>query len=245
MMKILKKSLAWGVALLVMLSLAACTPKQTVDANVGIWRATEVSILGKTVLADDIFTEGFTIELKSDGVAIMTAEGNSAEGTWAFANGIVTFTFDEQTFSAGIEGMTMTLENWLDLGMDVTFVKQPDIPGGPALPPEGGGDKEPGSNGGPSTEPINGNFSDAQLREIYQKLLDDKTNDPAFITFTYEDIRDRYFDGVEADEIDPNFSESSAAYYWHASDAGSWMGGYFKKDGGTFFGLVNGNNDWQ
>jgi len=128
MKKVLLKLVTVSLAAAMLLSLVACGKTAKDDPNIGVWKATEASTMGITLPIDQITSEDMTVELKPNGVVVMSVNGERGTGTWVFADGIVTFELEGQTFEATIDGNVMTMENLLGMGVDFTFVKEEVAP---------------------------------------------------------------------------------------------------------------------
>jgi hypothetical protein len=90
----------------------------------GTWNATEVEIEGDKVKADTVFTSGLALELKDDGTASMNLDGEKSTGTWTLSKKSVTIDLDGQKLSATIDDDSMTINDFIGLGFNITFAKE-------------------------------------------------------------------------------------------------------------------------
>ena len=113
------------VAILAMSMLVACGG--TVDAsdpNQGLWTATVGEAMGVEVDAAEVFKDGFTIELQSDGKCRVSADGSSSNAKWTLDGNAITITVEGETMSGTLENGLLTLENVFESGVNFKFEKK-------------------------------------------------------------------------------------------------------------------------
>lgn len=105
----MKKRIRWIALLMVMmLVLVACgsgnaqKEKYADSPHLGKWVAVEATALGMTMSADEIFDEGFSIDLKADGKCEFFADGDTATGTWESTEDGIKFKEGSDEFDAKI-----------------------------------------------------------------------------------------------------------------------------------------------
>ena len=67
----MKKTIALLLALGMLLCLSACGGSAEPDPNAGLYEAVSATALGYTIPVEDVFEEGFSLELKNGGKAWM------------------------------------------------------------------------------------------------------------------------------------------------------------------------------
>ena len=74
----------WLLALCMLLSLACAggSANDVDDPNLGLYKATTMTYAGYELGVEDLFEEGFTIELKANSKCELVADGDKANGKW-------------------------------------------------------------------------------------------------------------------------------------------------------------------
>lgn len=124
----MKKRIRW-IALLVAVTLilVACgggetTKEKYADSpHLGKWVAVEASALGMTMAADEIFDEGFSIDLKADGKCELYVDGDTATGTWEPTDKGIKFTEGSESIDAEIRDGRLKFEYE---GAEIIFEKE-------------------------------------------------------------------------------------------------------------------------
>ena len=117
--------IAGALALLLIVFFAARGgSSRSSDPNVGLYRATLVEMYGLQLDPDDIYEEGFLIELKPDGVCEITSDSDKGKGNWSLEDGVLTVDDGHTTITGTLSDGVMKLENMLDMGLDITLEKQ-------------------------------------------------------------------------------------------------------------------------
>ena len=93
------------------------------DPNLGLYKATTASMYGMDFDVDDIFEGGFTIELQKGGKCRIQAGDEKDTGTWKLEDGKITISDSTSSVEGKISDGVITLENMLDMGLDITLVK--------------------------------------------------------------------------------------------------------------------------
>lgn len=117
-MKKLLSSILVGVMLL---SLVACGGKGN-DKYAGKWISVAGTAMGVTLTGEDI--AGFELDLKSGGKGTMTVDGDSTNIKWENDDSSLTVKVEGEELVATIDEDTLVFEDFLGLGMDLTFAKE-------------------------------------------------------------------------------------------------------------------------
>lgn len=96
------------------------------DPNIGTYKATNVSMYGLDLDPDDIFEGGFIIELREGGKCYIQAGETKGTGTWKLEEGVLTINDSSSTIEAKLDNGEITIENMLDMGLNITLEKQED-----------------------------------------------------------------------------------------------------------------------
>ena len=94
------------------------------DPNLGLYKATVAEMYGLVLNADDIYEEGFTIELKENGVCEIISDGDKGRGNWTLEGDQLTIDDGHSSITGTLSDGVLKLENMLDMGLDMTFEKQ-------------------------------------------------------------------------------------------------------------------------
>jgi len=112
----MKKVFALVVALLMMLGCALAEDSWLA----GYWILDKAEYMGMTVDASTLGTS-LTLELKNDHTLVMTADGDTGEGTWSVVNGQLILTSDEEEMSFVIGDNCLYVEKY---GIKVYLAKE-------------------------------------------------------------------------------------------------------------------------
>ncbi len=110
------------------------------DPNIGVWQATEITMMGMTMAPEDIYSNGITLELKAGNDCVLTLDGQPFAGTWSVDGSNLTINQGFDEYSAKITNGKLMLVNTLNMGLDITFVKEGTSSDDSAL--EGGNDND-------------------------------------------------------------------------------------------------------
>ena len=94
------------------------------DPNLGVYEATLVEMYGMQLDPDDIYEQGFSIELKANGTCEINADGEKGRGNWTLEGDQIAIDDGHSTINGKLSDGTMKLENMLDMGLDMTLEKQ-------------------------------------------------------------------------------------------------------------------------
>lgn len=94
------------------------------DPNLGVYKAATVEMYGMQLNADDIYQNGFTIELKSNGVCEINSDGQKGRGKWTLDGDVITIDDNHSVITGTLSDGVLTLENMLDMGLNMTMEKQ-------------------------------------------------------------------------------------------------------------------------
>ena len=122
----MKKISSIILALFILVNLAACggNSAKSEEPNVGTWNAISVSMLGITQEIEEVFEQGVSLELESNGKFNLNMDGEKANGKWKYEDGSLTLNGDGLDLTGTIENGILTLNNMLDTGLDLIFEKE-------------------------------------------------------------------------------------------------------------------------
>ncbi|NLF80613.1 MAG: hypothetical protein GX572_05420 [Clostridia bacterium] len=129
-MKIKGKVFALALALVVVMALlAGCggdgTPTVSDDPNVGIWQAVTIEMFGEEFPADEIYSDGFVLELKDGGKCELRAEGKKDKYDWSATGDTITVSSRGTAFiSAAVSGNVMVIEDFMGTGLKIVLEKE-------------------------------------------------------------------------------------------------------------------------
>ena len=131
-----KKSKKWLIPVIVLailaligvgfLALRSLGGRAASDPYIGTYKATTVSMYGLDLDPDDIFDGGFVIELREGGKCYIQAGDAKGTGTWEVNDGVITVNDGSSSIEGKIDDDVITIENMLDMGLDITMVKLED-----------------------------------------------------------------------------------------------------------------------
>lgn len=110
------------------------------DPNAGVYNAVTAEMWGVEMNVADIWSGGFSIELKDGGKCRLNIDGNSSSGKWTLEDGALKVSGGGLDCSGTLENGVMTLENVLNMGVTLKFERE----GGAAV------------NNGEQSDPANG-----------------------------------------------------------------------------------------
>ncbi len=134
----MKKLTALLIVCFLLFSLTACGggTVDPNDPNQGLWTATKGEMMGLSMEVSEFFGEGFTIELQSDGKCALNVDGEKANGTWTLSGGAFTVKGGGLDCAGRLENGQLTLENVLDMGLNLVFEKEGSTSSAPAVTPD-------------------------------------------------------------------------------------------------------------
>lgn len=110
------------------------------DPNAGVYNAVTAEMWGVEMNVADIWSGGFSIELKDGGKCRLNIDGNSSSGKWTLEDGALKVSGGGLDCSGTLENGVMTLENVLNMGVTLKLERE----GGAAV------------NNGEQSDPANG-----------------------------------------------------------------------------------------
>ncbi len=126
-----KKSKKWLIPVIIVAALAligiailAFGGSGANDPNIGTYKATSVSMYDLDLNPDDIFDGGFIIQLEKNGKCHIQAGDTKGTGTWEVKDGVITINDGSSAIEGKLEDGVITVENMLDMGLNITLVKQ-------------------------------------------------------------------------------------------------------------------------
>ena len=118
MRKYIKKALCIVMALVLTMSLCACST----DPNCGSYVCKTVTVGDITVNVNEAFVNGASLELKQAGACDVVLDGKKYEGSWKSEGSQVTITLEEEPSVGTISGNTISIDIF-DIGMTLIFEK--------------------------------------------------------------------------------------------------------------------------
>ena len=114
----IKRFLCLAIAMILVLSLSACSA----DPCCGKYVLKTAKVDDITVDADDAFVNGASIELKSTGACEVVLDGATYKASWKRADSKLTITLQETESEGILSGNTYTVDLF-SVGMTLTFEK--------------------------------------------------------------------------------------------------------------------------
>ncbi len=118
----MKKNAAWILVLTLALLLCACSSAKE-DPNLGVYTGQSGAMGSLSVPVDAAFPGGFSLELKSDGRAALTVNGDEYNVKWSAEGDRLKVEAADTVMSGTIGSGTIVLENVLGSGVDLTLKK--------------------------------------------------------------------------------------------------------------------------
>ena len=94
------------------------------DPNLGVWKATTGEMFGISVDLDDVYENGFTIELKAKGKCSLNIDGKKANGSWTLEGSAFTVKGGGLDCEGKLENGKLILEDVLGSGLNLVFEKE-------------------------------------------------------------------------------------------------------------------------
>jgi len=114
-----------------------------VDPVLGVYDAVYAEMMGYEIVVQDIWADGVTIELKEKGKCVIELDGKESKGKWTLEDdGTFTVKGGKLDCSGTLEEGEMTLEDVMDMGVELTLLKEgyeypeieaPEDPGDPGV----------------------------------------------------------------------------------------------------------------
>ncbi len=118
----MKKNLALILILVTIFTLTACGGGAGDDAD--LYVATEVTMAGVSMDPKDVSSGGITLALDDNGKCTLVLNGEDYFAEWEVRGSAFTLTQSSDEFMGTMDGDTVTIENLLDSGMDIIFLKE-------------------------------------------------------------------------------------------------------------------------
>lgn len=117
---------------------------ENADPNLGLYNATMAEMMGFEMGVEDLWANGFSIELMEKGKAKLNIDGTEGKAKWTLEDGAFNVKGGGLDCSGTLENGEMVLENVMDMGVTLTFAKDGAMIDAPASPGELPGGDEPG-----------------------------------------------------------------------------------------------------
>ena len=122
----MKKSIVAVLIATLLLTLVGCGSSGgsgETDPNAGVYKVSSAEMFGMTMTADEVFGDSVvTIELLSGGKAKMTMDNSSDSLKWTLDGDKIELTGGGVTLSGTLANGVLKIENWMDMGLSITFV---------------------------------------------------------------------------------------------------------------------------
>ncbi|MCQ2530717.1 MAG: hypothetical protein MJ086_05615 [Lachnospiraceae bacterium] len=92
------------------------------DPNAGVYTMASAEMFGMELSADEIFDSVVTIELLSGGKAKLAKDGSTGNLSWTLTGDQIELTGGGVSLSGTLANGVLKIENWMDMGLDITFV---------------------------------------------------------------------------------------------------------------------------
>ncbi len=127
------------IILVIVLIVNAISGGGSDDPNIGVWTADEITMMGITMSPTDLYADGISLELKSGNKCTLSLDGDNYNADYEIEGTTFTLIDGSDEFLGTIEGNVITIINMLNMGLDISFVKD-------GMTPESSGDTQ-GTNG--------------------------------------------------------------------------------------------------
>lgn len=111
------------LALTLLASLLAACGSSEPDPNAGVYNADTADMLGISISVADVYPDGFSIELKNGGKCRITVGEKSASGKWTLEGEAISISGGGVDMTGTLKGDTIRVENVMDSGVNMEFVK--------------------------------------------------------------------------------------------------------------------------
>lgn len=119
----MKKIISLFLALLLLLSLAACGGQKE-DPNAGVYKATSARFKSLSIRVEDVFKDGIQLELKSDGKAVLSTGDVDYNIRWELEGEDFSLIAADSEYKGTLADGTLVLQNVLGSGVDLTLEKE-------------------------------------------------------------------------------------------------------------------------
>ncbi len=111
------------IVLIIVLAVNLFSGGSSDDPNIGVWTADEITMAGITMNPTEIYADGISLELKSNGNCTLTLDGDDYNADYEIDGTTFTLIDGGDEFPGTIQGNVITITNLLDMGIDIVFVK--------------------------------------------------------------------------------------------------------------------------
>ena len=119
----MKKIISILLTVMMLFACIACGDKEdSFDPDLGLYEGESATYLGMTLSIQDLYSNGFSFELKAKGKCTVNADGTEASGKWSVENGVFTAKAGGVEFNGTLKDGTLYIEDMQGMGVDITFV---------------------------------------------------------------------------------------------------------------------------
>ena len=97
---------------------------KSADPNLGSYKATVVKMYGMELDAENVYDDGFIIELKANGTCEINSDGQKGKGKWTLEGDKLSIDDGHNVITGTLSDGVLVLENMLDMGLDMIMEKQ-------------------------------------------------------------------------------------------------------------------------
>lgn len=113
--------------------LASCGkngPPVSDDPNIGVWKATKVEMFGEESDANEVFENGFELELMENGKCELRGDNGKDTYQWKAQGNAIAVSIDGTDFmTATINDGVMVIDDFMETGMKITLEKEGAVSG--------------------------------------------------------------------------------------------------------------------
>ncbi len=113
-----------SIVLLILLMMLIVTACGGAGEDADIYMGTEVAMMGIAMSPEDVSEGGIILALDDNGKATLTLGGEDYNAEWEVKEGEFVLTQGSDSFTGTMEGDVVKIINLLDMGLDITFVKE-------------------------------------------------------------------------------------------------------------------------
>ncbi len=117
----MKKQITFMLIVFSLFIFTSCSAN--ISENADMYTATSVEMLGVSMAPEDVSEGGITLLLDENGSAVLNMSGQSHNAKWEVSGTSFTLTQGADSFTGTMDGSTVKIINLLNLGLDITFVK--------------------------------------------------------------------------------------------------------------------------
>ncbi len=130
--------------------------------ELGVYYASDITMMGMSFDPGELFEDGLSVELKSGNKCVLKMEGIEYNAEWTLDGTELTIKQNDDEFSGTLENNTIFMSNLMNLGLEITFVKDGSSP---ATMPGGSSEQDSVAqqNGSGEQGDIDSDFADVKL----------------------------------------------------------------------------------